>query len=251
MVHVYYTKDEHQVWSQLIEQQISITKSCAHPIFIEGLQLINFSSTKIPSIDNISHILKEISGWDLVLVDKLVPDEDFFYLLACKKFPISISIRPKSQINFYTSVNPDLFHDYFGHCPFLLNKQFAEFVNKLGIYATKMIKNNPRYTEYFKRFYGFTLEFGLVNTEGGLKIYGAGILPSKDEINNALYNPEVKRLQFKLPELLASPMFYITQKQELYYCLDKIEDLFDFDFNLIGNTIESIIKGVNSMDLVS
>lgn len=239
MASVYYTPEEHDTWRHYLEKHKNIACAVCVPIYSSGLEKLAFDECRIPEISSVSACIERESGYELTLVDKLVPPKNFFHLLSQGKFPISISIRPKEQVDFYTSENPDLIHDFFGHCPFLVDGEYAEYLRKISHYSCNKIEACPEAEGFLQRLYWHTIEFGLVRTDSGVKAYGAGILPSRTEIECALYETPGNR-EFDLAEVLLSD-FNVTDTQDKYYVLNEMNSLFKLDMDELEELIEMYI----------
>jgi phenylalanine-4-hydroxylase len=242
---VYYTSEEHMTWRTFISRHEERAQNNGVDVFSKGLKQLSFSRKTIPEIMSVSQVIKGSSGYELILVDKLLPPIDFFNLLKQSKFPVSISIRPKIQLEFYTSENPDLIHDLFGHCPFLIDKSYADFLRRLSEYSYKKIRNFPQAEKYLSRFYWYTIEFGLVQTPEGIKAYGAGILPSQTESSNALESGKKRQELFNIDEILESD-FEVTQTQKIYYVIENMQFLYDFNLKILDQYINKKLMSFNT-----
>src|SRR5262249_53382403 len=145
--------------------------------FIAGVKLLNASADRIPRFDETNEILSRTTGWQLVAVPGLIPVDQFFRHLAAKKFPVTEWIRKPEELDYL--VEPDVFHDYFGHVPMLTNPIFGKFMQAYGAAGPKAIAANG--LEMLSRLYWYMVEFGLIRTSKGLRVYGSGILSSKGE----------------------------------------------------------------------
>ena len=168
---IHYTDEEHQVWHELITRQEKLIKGRACPEYFEGLDKINLPKDRIPQLEEVSSVLRKETGWEVAWVPALINFDKFFALLADKKFPCATFIRTREEMDYLQE--PDVFHEIFGHCAMLTNPYFAEFTSaygKLGYAASKEDR------VFLARLYWITVEFGLINTAEGQRIYGGGIL---------------------------------------------------------------------------
>jgi phenylalanine-4-hydroxylase len=169
-------------------------------------------------------VLARATGWELVAVEGLLPDEVFFDHLANRRFPVSWWIRKPEQLDYLSE--PDLFHDLFGHVPLLLNPVFADYMQAYGRGGMKAFAIGPEALMNLTRLYWYTVEFGLINTGDGLRIYGAGIVSSKGESIYSLDSPSPNRIGFGL-ERVMSTRYRIDTYQQTYFVIDSFEQLFE------------------------
>ena len=227
--HIAWSTEENQIWSELYSRQIPLVKERACDEYIEGLRLLNLSENCIPQLPDINRVLLERTGWQTAEVPALIPFGEFFRLLANKQFPVATFIRSEDEFDYLQE--PDVFHEIFGHCPLLTNPAFAHFTHtygKLGYAAS------PKERQYLARLYWFTVEFGLVNTQEGLRIYGGGILSSPQETRDALENTQAVRREMEPLEAIRTP-YRIDIIQPVYYVLDSLSSLFDLaDSDIMG-----------------
>lgn len=216
----HYTEEENAVWQTLIERQLKIVENRACDEFIQGINLLNMPMDRIPQCNEISEALYKATGWKLEPVPALIPFEQFFHLLANRRFPAATFIRNRDELDYLQE--PDIFHEVFGHCPLLTNPAYAEFAHtygKLGLNASKEDR------ALLARLYWFTIEFGLIKQNNKLRIYGGGILSSKGETVYSLEDPTVKRRPFDPMEALRTP-YRIDIMQPIYYVIDNFDTLF-------------------------
>lgn len=223
--YIQYTDEEHSVWHDLYTRQRPIVEQFACPEFIEGLDAIQLSADHIPQCKDISKALEQHTGWAVVPVEALISFEEFFNLLATKRFPAASFIRIREELDYLQE--PDIFHEVFGHCPLLSNPDFAKFTEafgKIGLKADK--KDRAR----LARLYWFTAEFGLIKN----KIYGAGILSSKSETLYAGESEKPRREPFDMLTALRTPYRYDII-QTLYYVIEDFKTLYTMvEHDLLG-----------------
>ncbi len=229
-----YTDDENQVWHTLITRQYPIVKAHACDEYLEGLALLNLPLDRVPQCPEISKVLKRTTGWALEPVPALIPNEQFFDLLAEKKFPAATFIRRRDELDYLQE--PDIFHEIFGHCPLLTNKALAEFTQ---VYGKLSQSANEEVREMLARLYWFTVEFGLINTKKGLRTYGGGILSSKSETPYSVESPIPVRRKLDVIEVFRTPyLIYILQP--IYFVIESFDDLFKLtEMDLIGMAHEA------------
>nr|WP_136249903.1 phenylalanine 4-monooxygenase [Ningiella ruwaisensis] len=216
-----WSKDENERWSRLYHRQIELLKGRACNEYMQGISLLNMPADKIPQLPDIDKVLQETTGWKTAPVPALINFTEFFTLLANKQFPVATFIRSEEEFDYLQE--PDVFHEIFGHCPLLTNPAFAHFTHtygKLGLAANKEDR------AYLARLYWFTVEFGLVNTDEGLRIYGGGILSSPGETIYALESDKPERVDLVPLDVLRTP-YRIDIMQPIYFQLERFNQLFD------------------------
>jgi phenylalanine-4-hydroxylase len=218
---VHYTDDENAVWQTLMQRQRPILQNRACDEFIHGLTCLSLPESVIPQCKDVSAVLQDLTGWSLEPVAALISFDKFFNLLANRKFPAATFIRTREELDYLKE--PDIFHEIFGHCPLLTNPAYAEFVHtygKLGVNAT------PQERVLLARLFWFTIEFGLMKTEAGLRAYGGGILSSMKETVYCVESDEAVRHPFDVMHALRMP-YDIDVIQPTYFVLDRFDQLFD------------------------
>lgn len=216
-----YTTEDFQVWKLLYERQIVQLPGSAVSEYIKGIERVGFVADKIPRFEETNKLLRFYTGWELVVVPGLIPDKDFFELLANKKFPASTWLRKLSELDYLEE--PDMFHDVFGHVPLLTNQSLVDYLQDLSKIALQHIED-PWAIELLSRIYWFTVEFGLIRENENLLIYGAGILSSKGETWYSLHDPKPKRYPFNVEHILNTP-YRKDVFQEEYFVIDSFEQL--------------------------
>lgn len=219
--YIAYTDAEHEVWGVLFDRQIDIIKDRAVSQHIKGLADIGITRDKIPQPKDVSDSLKSITGWGVTPVPALIDFDVFFNLLSNRIFPAASFIRRMEDLDYLQE--PDIFHEIFGHCPMLTQQHFADFTKEVGDFGKTL---NRADQVMLARLYWFTVEFGLIKNQEGLKIYGAGILSSKSESIYALESDIPLRKEFNLIEILRTPYKY-DEMQKIYFIIDSYEKLFD------------------------
>ncbi|HEX8381041.1 MAG TPA: phenylalanine 4-monooxygenase, partial [Allosphingosinicella sp.] len=190
--------EEHRVWDVLYARQRRKLAGRAVAAFERGLDSLLLSRSGIPDFDDLNERLFARSGWTVVAVPGLLPDEIFFAHLARRQFPAGNFIRPATSLDYLEE--PDVFHDVFGHVPLLADPWFADFMQRLGEEGLKAVELGK--VAEFSRLYWFTVEFGLARENGKLKIYGAGILSSFGESHYSLESAKPHRIGFDLKRVL-------------------------------------------------
>jgi phenylalanine-4-hydroxylase len=214
-----YSQEDQAVWRLLVERQTALAREHACDEFVDGLETLGIGDA-IPDFAEINARLEPLTGWRLVGVPGLIPDAVFYDHLAHRRFPVTVWIRTRAELDYL--VEPDLFHDFFGHVPLLSNKVFADYMQ---LYGQRGVEAGPN-VALLARLYWYTVEFGLIRTPKGLKAYGAGILSSAAEVNHAIGDPTVERLPFDANKVMRRP-YEIDRLQNTYFVLDDFCQLFE------------------------
>ena len=214
-----YPAEEHETWRILYERQIKALDNRACPEFIKGLEILGLSAEEIPQLNDINEKLLECTGWSVARVPALISFDRFFELLANRQFPVATFIRTREELDYLQE--PDIFHEIFGHCPLLTNPDFAQLTE---IYGQLGLKASKEERVYLARLYWMTVEFGLVSTDEGLRIYGGGILSSFKETIYALESSEPVRQPFDLMAALRTP-YRIDILQPVYFIIQSLSEL--------------------------
>lgn len=217
-----YTAEEHGVWRTLFRRQAEILQGRAVQEFLNGLEILGVAADGIPDFRRLNEILMRETGWQIVAVPGLVPDDIFFEHLANRRFPSTCFIRKPEQLDYLQE--PDVFHDIYGHVPLLVNPVFADYMQAYGRGGLKALRLGA--LGYLARLYWYTVEFGLIRTGDGLRIYGAGIVSSKGESIYCLEDPEPNRVAFDLMRIMRTN-YRIDDYQETYFVIDSFDQLFD------------------------
>jgi phenylalanine-4-hydroxylase len=214
-----YTEEDHAVWRLLVERQSALAAAHACEEFLRGLRTLGIGDS-IPDFDAVNARLEPLTGWRIVGVPGLIPDAVFYDHLAHRRFPVTVWIRTRAELDYL--VEPDLFHDFFGHVPLLSNPVFADYMQ---LYGQRALEAGAK-IDLLARLYWYTVEFGLIRTSAGLKIYGAGILSSAAEVKHAMAGESVQRLPFEAASVMRRP-YQIDKLQDTYFVLDDFRQLFE------------------------
>jgi phenylalanine-4-hydroxylase len=217
-----YTAEEHTVWKTLFERQSRLLPGRACDAFVEGMRKLPIGAAQIPDFRALSEVLMQRTGWQVVAVPGLVPDEVFFEHLAHRRFPAGHFIRKPHELDYLEE--PDVFHDVFGHVPMLMNPAIADYIQAYGEGGLRAQKLGV--LEKLARVYWYTVEFGLVQQKDGLRIYGAGIASSFTETVFSLDDPSPNRIAFDLERVMRTS-YRIDDFQESYFVIDNLDQLLD------------------------
>lgn len=224
-----YTAEEHATWLKLYDRQADFLQGRAADAFLQGLDALDIRGEGVPDFNRLDARLEPLTGWRVVAVPGLVPDAVFFDHLANRRFPAGAFIRRPDQMDYLEE--PDVFHDVFGHVPMLTDSAYAENLQAYGAGALRILGSG--HLRHLARLYWYTVEFGLLESPAGLRIYGAGILSSQTESRFALEDPSPNRLGLDLERVMRTP-YRIDDFQQVYFVIGSTQALIaatlqDFD----------------------
>lgn len=215
-----FTREEHAVWDTLFERQAKLLPGRASSAFLRGLEALRLSESGIPNFDDLSERLMKLTGWQVVAVPGLVPDDVFFEHMANRRFVSGNFIRRADQLDYLQE--PDVFHDVFGHVPMLADPVFADYLAAYGRGGLRALELGA--LPQLARLYWYTVEFGLVQEAEGLRIFGAGIVSSSAESVFALDDPSPHRIGFDLERVMRTE-YRIDDFQQNYFVVPSFDEL--------------------------
>jgi len=218
-----YTPQEHATWQTLYARQARLLPGRAAQAYLEGLKTLPIGADTIPNFEKLSDALMARTGWRIVAVPGMVPNDIFFDHLANRRFPAGQFIRKAHELDYLQE--PDVFHDVFGHVPMLMNPVMADFMQAYGEGGKRAERLGV--LDRLARLYWYTVEFGLVEEAGAVRVYGAGILSSFSETVFALESPSPNRIGFDLKRVMRT-LYRIDEFQESYFVLPSFDSLLDF-----------------------
>ncbi|MGN6374443.1 MAG: phenylalanine 4-monooxygenase [Sphingomonas sp.] len=216
----HYTAEEHATWDRLFERQARLLPGRASEAYLRGLDVLKLTKPGIPDFEELSERLMKLTGWQVVAVPGLVPDDVFFDHMANRRFVAGNFIRRPDQLDYLQE--PDVFHDVFGHVPMLADPVFADYLAAYGRGGQRALGFDA--LKYLGRLYWYTVEFGLVEEPAGLRIYGAGIVSSFAESRFALEDPSPNRIRFDLKRVMRT-QYRIDDFQQNYFVIPSFEEL--------------------------
>jgi phenylalanine-4-hydroxylase len=214
-----YSPDEHALYRRLFERQSKLVPRYACLEWIDAIAGLD-SAREIPRFDQVSRKLRAATGWEIVAVPGLIPDDAFFTHLANRRFPVTVWLRRPEEFDYI--VEPDVFHDFFGHVPLLFDRVYADHLYEYGKGGLKAMRLDA--VKLLARLYWFTIEFGLMHAPAGVRAYGAGLLSSGGELAYCVEDPRPKRLPFDLERIMRTE-YQIDRYQEQYFVIDSFEHL--------------------------
>jgi phenylalanine-4-hydroxylase len=244
-----FSAEEHAVWDQLFARQSEMLPGRAADAFLQGLDVLKLSKPGIPDYAELNQRLMAATGWQVVAVPGLVPDDVFFDHLANRRFPAGNFIRRPDQLDYLQE--PDVFHDVFGHVPMLADPVFANYMEAYGKGGLRSLDFGALHK--LARLYWYTVEFGLIEEAGGLRIYGAGIVSSYGESLFALDDPRPNRLAFELLRVMRTD-YQIDDFQQTYFVVPSLQHLLkataETDFSPVYAALENL-SDIAATDLLS
>ena len=214
-----YTPEEHALYRRLFERQSKLVPRYACPEWIEAIAGLD-SAREIPNFHDVSKNLRKKTGWEIVAVPGLIPDDAFFTHLAHRRFPVTVWLRRPQEFDYI--VEPDVFHDFFGHVPLLFDRVYADHLHEYGKGGLKAMRLDA--VKFLARLYWYTIEFGLIKTPAGVRAYGAGLLSSGGELAYCVDDPKPQRLPFDLERMMGTG-YLIDRYQERYFVIDSFGQL--------------------------
>ena len=216
-----YSEADQDRWRRLYSRQMRLVAGRACPEFLRVVGTLGYDSG-VPRFDEVNERLGRATGWQVVAVPGLLPEQVFFGHLAERRFPVTVWLRHEPEFDYI--VEPDIFHDFFGHVPLLFHPVFADYLEAYGKGGVKAQGLDA--LDFLARLYWYTVEFGLIETPKGLRTYGAGILSSGGEIAYAIESERPNRLGFDLLRIMQT-RYKIDTFQETYFVIESFRELFD------------------------
>lgn len=215
-----YSQAEQEVWRILCDRQMKLCNRLAHKTYLDGVASLGLLE-RIPDFGEVSAKLRALTGWEIVAVPGLIPAAPFFDHLANRRFPVTNWLRTKSELDYI--VEPDMFHDFFGHVPALTQPKFADFMQMYGAKAEEIIALGGG--DMITRLYWYTAEYALMQSEGEpVKAFGAGLMSSYSELQFAVESPDAHRVQFNLETVMRTG-YEIDKFQRAYFVLPSFDAL--------------------------
>jgi len=216
-----YTDEENETWKILYERQMDLLQNRACKEYLQGIEDLELSSARIPQLPEVNQRMRDFTGWEVAAVPALIDFQKFFELMANKKFPAATFIRTREELDYLQE--PDIFHEIYGHCPLLTLPVYAEFMHEYGKLG---LRSSHEQRVMLARLYWFTVEFGLIQTSEGMRIYGGGILSSYKESSESLDSKEAIHKPFDPLDAFRTP-YRIDIVQPLYFVIQGYSELFD------------------------
>lgn len=232
-----YSAEEHQVWEQLFKRQMKLLPGRASDEYLQGLKTLALVPDRIPQLPDLSRCLMALTGWRVEPVAALISARDFFELLATRRFPAATFIRTLEELDYVTE--PDIFHELFGHCPMLTNKVYADFIHDYACYVLSCPESD---WALLQRLFWFTVEFGLIKTDKGLRAYGGGILSSISETVYSVESDLAMRVLFDPLVAFRTP-YRIDMLQRIYFVIDGYDQL----YHCVKSNLQELIQRAHTL----
>ncbi|HEV8125808.1 MAG TPA: phenylalanine 4-monooxygenase [Gemmatimonadales bacterium] len=216
-----YTPEQHEIWWLLYQRRMRSLASTASRRFLTGLKTIGLGPNRVPDLDEVNRRLGPLTGWRAVPVSGFIPARRFFESLAERRFPTTVTVRPREQLDYLPE--PDIFHDVFGHVPLHADPVFAAYLQRFG--ARAAASSSEAEVTRMARLFWFTVEFGLIREGSEVRIYGSGLISSHADAANAL-GPACDRRPFSVDAVCAQP-FEIDHVQDVLFVVESFDQLFD------------------------
>ena len=237
-----FSQSDHARWSEFAAKQTEALEGMACGAFLEGVRALELDKLGVPEFEKWNERLSSLTGWEVVAVPGVIPNEPFFKMLAERKFPVANFLRQGPSFEY--NDEPDMFHDVFGHMPMFIDPTFGEFMTaygRAGLRAEKM-----GMSDWLGRLYLHTVEFGLIHEGGGLRAYGAGLMSSLGETVHALTSHEPRRLHFDLERLMRTDWPFDTF-QPTYFVIESFEALLE---EMETTSLKQIYENVRDLPLI-
>jgi len=239
-----YTPDEHAIWQFLYEQQIKVLANRSVPEFYSGITKLNLNDGGIPNLEKLNEALHALTGWTVVMVPHLVPDDVFFNHLANRRFPAGRFIRGRDQLDYLEE--PDIFHDVFGHVPMLTQPVFADYMQAYGKGGLRALETGC--LKNLARLYWYTVEFGIMVIDGEFKIYGAGMSSSRTESVFCVESDSPNRIHFDLKRVMRTN-YRIDDFQQVYFAIESFDELFEATQQDFGPIYERLLSNPTAYEV--
>ncbi len=230
-----YSDDEHDRWRRLFTRQAHLLEGRACDAFFDAKEKLALRSDGIPDFRLLSDRLEKLTGWRIAPVAGLIPDDAFFAHLAARRFPAGAFIRPEKEIDYLSE--PDVFHDVDGHVPLLADPAYARFLESYGKGGLRALRMGRLHN--LARLYWYTVEFGLIASDKGLRIFGAGILSSPGETIFSLTDSSPNRIAFDLERVMRTA-YIISDYQQSYFVIDSFESLLEACYEDFSSVYERL-----------
>jgi phenylalanine-4-hydroxylase len=215
-----YTAEDHAVWGILYDRRMQSLRDTGSRVFLDGARAIGLRPDRVPDLAEVNGNLVRRTGWSAVPVTGFIPAQQFFGCLAQRRFPTTVTVRPREQLDYLPE--PDIFHDVFGHVPLHADVVFADFLQRFGAVASRATTEAG--IEAMARLFWFTVEFGLVHEAGAVRVYGSGLISSAGDAANAL-SDRCDRRPFSLDAVISQP-FEIDRLQDVLFVVESYDELF-------------------------
>ena len=240
-----YDSEQDAIWDDLFNRQMGVLPGLAASAFMQGTEKLDLGRGGVPDFGKISEELDRLTGWSVVPVPMLIPDHVFFWHLANRRFPAGNFIRTRETFDYIQE--PDVFHDVFGHVPMLTDPTYADYMQEYGKAGWKAMRYNR--LKALGALYWYTVEFGLIEEEAGIRAYGAGILSGPTEAVFAVQAESPNRIMLNVDRVMRTD-YVISDLQPTYFVIESFEDLYrqtvERDFDRLYRNLSPAFTYANS-----
>jgi phenylalanine-4-hydroxylase len=216
-----YTPEQHAVWAELVRRRMPQIEQHAAREYLDGFESLCLPYDRLPRLAAISAKLQGRTGWNTTPVSGFMPGPAFFEMLAARRFPTTTWLRSRDSLEY--TPEPDIFHDVFGHVPMHTHPVFADFLAHYGQLCSRI--QEEAILERIGRVFWYTVEFGLIRQDGGVKVYGSGLISSNGECSNVLDRGcEVR--PFVLDEVLRTPV-KVDEMHHLLFAIESFDEIYE------------------------
>ena len=237
-----FTENDHERWREFAAKQTKALEGLASETFLEGVRALELDTLGVPEFERWNERLRAVTGWEVVAVPGVIPNEPFFEMLAERKFPVANFLRQGPSFDY--SDEPDMFHDVYGHMPMFIDPTFGGFMSAYGRAGMRAEKMGT--SDWLGRLYLHTVEFGLIEDSGSLRAYGAGLMSSHAETVHALTSDKPRRLHFDLPRLMRTEWPF-DEFQPAYFVIESFDALLE---EMETTSLKQVYDEVSDLPLI-
>lgn len=217
-----YTPEQQDVWRELVSRRMPQLKEHACQEYLVGFEQIGLQADSIPNLAKVNERLEPLTGWNATPVSGFLPPDAFFEMLAARRFPTTTWLRSRDSMEY--TPEPDIFHDVLGHVPMHAHPVFADFLQHYGKVCATVMGDKDK-LERMGRLFWFTVEFGVIRQDGGIKLYGSGLISSHGESRYVIEGgPEIR--DFNLEQVLEQE-FKVSEMQKVLYAVESFDQIFE------------------------
>ena len=217
-----YTPEQHAVWQELVSRRMPQLHEHACQEYLDGFEQIGLRADSIPNLAEVNKRLEPLTGWNATPVSGFLPPDAFFEMLAARRFPTTTWLRSRESMEY--TPEPDIFHDVLGHVPMHAHPVFADFLQHYGKVCATIMGDKDK-LERMGRLFWFTVEFGVIRQNGGIKLYGSGLISSHGESTYVIKGgPEIR--DFNLEQVLEQ-QFKVSEMQKVLYAVESFDQIYE------------------------
>jgi phenylalanine-4-hydroxylase len=216
-----YSAAQHADWAELVGRRMPEIEAFACREYLQGFHQIGLKADTIPNLADVNQRLKPLTGWNATPVSGFLPPDAFFAMLAARQFPTTTWLRNRESLDYIPE--PDIFHDVFGHVPMHAHPVFADFLQQYGLVCAAL--RDKQALEKMGRLFWFTVEFGVIRQNGGIRLYGSGLISSPGESAYVIKGcPEIR--DFNIDQVLDQE-FSTSEMQPILYAVESFDQIYE------------------------